>query len=116
MRFENGDRVRITGNTNDHEFRIGEIVTITHIDRSDNVHECKCERGQKWWVKQEEMEPETGGTGLARITDNDSEHGFDEGEIVKVSRYDDESDMWICFKKDGSEQFLVDEVDMEFVK
>lgn len=58
MKFKKGDRCRITGNSNNHKFKIGEEVEIEgessqfgrgykawHLDRSDY-----------WWVRPEDME------------------------------------------------------------
>lgn len=58
MKFKKGDRCRITGNSNEHKFKIGEEVEIEgessqfgrgykawHLDRSDF-----------WWVRPEDME------------------------------------------------------------
>ena len=59
--FKKGDRVKITGNTNGHDFEIGSVVTIID-DKADNAGQRLCEsndingyKNGRWWVKESEM-------------------------------------------------------------
>lgn len=49
-----GDKVRITGEIDGHEFDIGEIVTITEI-WGDNDYKAENEYDY-WWISEEECE------------------------------------------------------------
>ena len=54
MKFKIGDKVRIVGNECGHQFKIGEIVTIQDVQRSD----YKATNGHDFWfVIDDELEP-----------------------------------------------------------
>lgn len=51
MKYKVGDRIKIVGNSNDHQFQIGEIVTITYVGEDD----YKAENDKDyWWVVEED--------------------------------------------------------------
>lgn len=55
-KFKVGDKAKITGNTNSHKFKIGEIVILDEF----NVATWRCydlDRRDYWYVKESEMEP-----------------------------------------------------------
>ena len=58
--FKNGDRVRITANTNGHHFEIGSVVTIISY-KTNSVGDWKCRgidcdnRIDSWFVKESDM-------------------------------------------------------------
>lgn len=58
--FKEGDRVRITANTNEHNFKIGSVVTIIS-DKADCANQWRCKgmdnygRVDCWYVRESDM-------------------------------------------------------------
>lgn len=63
MKFKKGDIVVIVGNHTDHEFYMGEIVTVTEYDEESKQYICASYGGDsswnKWCVDEEDIEMNT---------------------------------------------------------
>ena len=61
MKYKVGDKVRVINNSNDNQFKIGEIVTITHLyENTDNPtasHYKANSNNDSWWVNDNNIEP-----------------------------------------------------------
>jgi len=56
-KFKVGDKVRVVSNTNNHEFDIGEIITITNICENTKNQEYIADGYSDWWyVLESELE------------------------------------------------------------
>lgn len=56
MKYRVGDKVRIINNINNHDFPIGEVVTISCINEDDQDYRAESHYGY-WYVTDEELEP-----------------------------------------------------------
>lgn len=57
MKFKVGDKARVIANRYDHNFNIGEIITITEVDLNDRFWTYKClNDNESWWLNDEELE------------------------------------------------------------
>lgn len=50
-----GDKVKVIGNTSEHEFNIGEIVECVKLEE-DGIHEFKCKKDSSWYMTNEDYE------------------------------------------------------------
>lgn len=58
MKFKVGDKARVIANRYDHNFNIGEIITIIIVDLDDSDMPYKClNNNGTWWLSEEELEP-----------------------------------------------------------
>ena len=55
VNFKLGDKARIMACLNGHKFKIGTIVTISHI--YDNDYGAKLKNNHYWYVNDDELEP-----------------------------------------------------------
>lgn len=56
-KFKKGDLVRITGNSNGHDFPTGEIVRVVRYDKDSNEYECEyLDKHDFWYIKESEIE------------------------------------------------------------
>ena len=55
--FSGGKTVKVTGNSSNHGFQIGEIVKITHIDSDCWAKSEYLDSHDYWWVKKSDCEP-----------------------------------------------------------
>lgn len=57
MKYKVGDKVRVTGNTTDHDFQIGPIVSVTEVDRKDTNIPYECEgKGERYYLRESDVE------------------------------------------------------------
>lgn len=58
LNYNIGDKVMITDNLHDHNFEIGEIVTITKLfpDDGEPHYRAETEDGYGWYITEEEFE------------------------------------------------------------
>jgi hypothetical protein len=57
LKYSKGDKVVITGNTNDHGFGIGDVVKITSVHLPSNSYTAQSGKGTHWSIKDAEVEP-----------------------------------------------------------
>ena len=123
MRYRVGDRVKIVDNLHEHEFRIGEVVTIQTIEDED----YKASNGEDyWWVQDEELEavpdnkPEVVTKNVryrvgdrVRVVKNLSGHEFETGNIVTVESLDSDGDIYSA--SNGTDYWFIDDSEVELV-
>ena len=61
MKFKIGNKVRIIGNTANHQFNIGDDAIIIEIDENDDICTYLCagvnNGADEWWVAEDDIEP-----------------------------------------------------------
>lgn len=55
MKFKKGDRLKIIGNSNSHDFELGDIVTIIKLDGGKYICELIA-GGDYWWCVESDVE------------------------------------------------------------
>jgi hypothetical protein len=56
MRYKVGDKVRVVDNIIDHQFNIGDIVTIVSLSKEDGIYYAQQGSSIGWYVKDKELQ------------------------------------------------------------
>ncbi|MFZ2486951.1 MAG: hypothetical protein WAZ19_02420 [Anaerolineae bacterium] len=56
MRYKVGDKVRIIDNIIEHQFNIGDIVTVVSLSKEDGIYYAQQGSSIGWYVKDEELQ------------------------------------------------------------
>ena len=121
--YKKGDLVKITANTSNHRFVIGDTVKI--LDSTDNGYMVEYLDGSdRWYVREKDMEPvespkeHTYKVGdRAKVVANRTKHGFKIGEEVIISELDEsDGSVFSASKTDNTDQWCIDSREIEPVE